>query len=95
MNTNLLDLNTDILNIIGDYVKKDNTCRLKKEEDFESTDYIIGELIYELEEDCITKKKIGMAIYSKLNLFYKSEVEIKEYIYARKTWLKKFFKYII
>ena len=24
MNTNLLDLNTDILNIIGDYVKKDN-----------------------------------------------------------------------
>ncbi len=24
MNTNLLDLNNDILNIIGDYVKKDN-----------------------------------------------------------------------
>ncbi len=24
MNTNLLDLNNDVLNIIGDYVKKDN-----------------------------------------------------------------------
>ena len=29
MNTNLLDLNNDVLNIIGDYVKKDN--RIKKE----------------------------------------------------------------
>ena len=27
MNTNLLDLNNDILNIIGDYVKKDNIER--------------------------------------------------------------------
>ena len=27
MNTNLLDLNNDILNIIGDYVKKDNYKR--------------------------------------------------------------------
>ena len=27
MNTNLLDLNNDILNIIGDYVKKDNAKR--------------------------------------------------------------------
>ena len=30
MNTNLLDLNNDILNIIGDYVKKDNHDRLHK-----------------------------------------------------------------
>ncbi len=27
MNTNLLDLNNDILNLIGDYVKKDNLKR--------------------------------------------------------------------
>jgi hypothetical protein len=27
MNTNLLDLNNDILNIIGDYVKQDNNIR--------------------------------------------------------------------
>ncbi len=30
MNTNLLDLNNDILNIIGDYVKKDNDRRIDK-----------------------------------------------------------------
>ena len=35
MNTNLLDLNTDILNIIGNYVKKDNERRIDKEDDFE------------------------------------------------------------
>jgi hypothetical protein len=29
MNTNLLDLNNDILNIIGDYVKKDNNERIQ------------------------------------------------------------------
>ena len=29
MNTNLLDLNTEILNIIGDYVKKDNFERIQ------------------------------------------------------------------
>ena len=32
-NMNLLDLDNDILNIIGDYVKKDNHDRLKKRED--------------------------------------------------------------
>ena len=32
MNTNLLDLNNDILNIIGDYVKKDNIEREEKKE---------------------------------------------------------------
>ena len=31
MNTNLLYLNTDILNVIGEYVKKDNIARMKKE----------------------------------------------------------------
>jgi hypothetical protein len=30
MNTNLLDLNNDILNIIGDYVKNDNLEEKKK-----------------------------------------------------------------
>ena len=30
MNTNLLDLNSDILEIIGDYVKKDNHVRIQK-----------------------------------------------------------------
>ena len=30
MNTNLLDLNNDVLNIIGDYVKKDNVNKIKR-----------------------------------------------------------------
>ncbi len=34
MNTNLLDLKTDILNIIGDYVMKDNERRIDKDDDF-------------------------------------------------------------
>ncbi len=38
---NLLDLDNDILNIIGDYVKKDNERRMDKEDDFEKTDIII------------------------------------------------------
>ena len=29
MNTNLLDLNNDILNVIGDNVKKDNADRME------------------------------------------------------------------
>jgi hypothetical protein len=31
MNTNLLDLNNDILEFIGDYVKKDNLDRISNE----------------------------------------------------------------
>ena len=30
MNINLLDLNNDVLNIIGDSVKKDNVNKMKK-----------------------------------------------------------------
>ena len=62
---------------------------MEKEEDFESTDYIIGELIYELKTYNITTKKIGKKIYSKLNFIYDSEKEIREYIEARK--LTKYF----
>ena len=38
MNTNLLDLNNDILNIIGDYVKKDKIEREEKERAFKFVD---------------------------------------------------------
>ncbi len=31
MNTNVLDLDNDILNVIGYYVKKDNDYRIEKE----------------------------------------------------------------
>ena len=42
MNTNLLDLNTDILNIIGDYVKKDNAIIIEKfiRESFKQVDVL-------------------------------------------------------
>ena len=41
-NMNLLDLDNDVLNIIGGYVKKDNERRIDKEDDFEKTDFIIN-----------------------------------------------------
>ena len=63
MNTNLLDLNNDVLNIIGDYVKKDNNERIQ---DFDFIDYVITELLDELEYYKLSKHKIGQCIYSKL-----------------------------
>ena len=41
---NLLDLDNDILNVIGDYVKKDNERRIDKEDDFKKTDFIMNYL---------------------------------------------------
>jgi hypothetical protein len=42
MNTNLLDLNNDILNVIGDYVKKDNADKMEKliKENFKQVDIL-------------------------------------------------------
>ena len=37
-NNNLLDLNDDILNIIGEFVKKDNAKGIEKEMDFKDLD---------------------------------------------------------
>ena len=48
MNTNLLDLNNDILNIIGDYVKKDN---LEKERMEKFTQDVFEYLNNQLKED--------------------------------------------
>ena len=52
MNTNLLDLNHDVLNIIGNYVKKDNSERIttdyykRKDEKIKKTifKYVTSEL---------------------------------------------------
>jgi SAM-dependent methyltransferase len=43
-NINLLDLDNDILNIIGDYVKHDNNRRIRKEHNFNETDFIMNYL---------------------------------------------------
>ena len=97
MNTNLLDLNNDVLNIIGDYVKKDNNERIQ---DYDFLYYIITELMYELKLNKLSKHKIGQVIYSKLvNYYHYSEEFIAEYMltnklteYFKKSKLTKYFK---
>jgi hypothetical protein len=43
MNTNLLDLDNDVLNIIGDYVKKDNLEeKIKKQEKLMNEEQILN-----------------------------------------------------
>ena len=94
---NLLDLNNDILNIIGDYVKKDNNERIQ---DYDFLYYIITELLHELKFNKLSKHKMGQIIYSKLiNYYNHSEEFIAEYIlkyklteYFKKSKLTKFFK---
>ena len=97
MNTNLLDLNNDILSIIGDYVKKDNNERIQ---DFNFIYYVITELLDELEYYKLSKHKIGQAIYSKLVYYYHYNEEfIAEYMlkyklteYFKKSKLTKYIK---
>jgi len=77
---NLLDLNNDILNIIGGYVKKDNKRRIRKENDFEKTDFIMNRL---KENNKFNKYEINEAIYSQLFKNCCTEEEIKEYVETR------------
>ena len=63
MNTNLLDLDDDILNIIGDYVKIDNAYRIEKEKDFEEMDKVIN---YLRENNKLNKYEIKEGLYSSL-----------------------------
>ena len=79
-NLNLLDLDNDILNIIGDYVKKDNNRRIKKEDDFKKTDFIMDRL---KRKNNFIKKEIGEAIYSQLFKNCCTKEEIDEYIETR------------
>ena len=72
MNTNLLDLDNDILNIIGGYVKRDNERRIDKEYDFEKTDFIMN---YLKENNKFNKYEIGAALYSQL---FKNVVQKKK-----------------
>jgi hypothetical protein len=97
MNTNLLDLNNDVLNIIGDYVKKDNNERIQ---DCGFLFYVLTELLHELKFKELSKHKMGQIIYSELvNYYHYSEEYIAEYIltnklteYFKKSYLTKYFK---
>ena len=79
-NINLLDLDNDILNIIGGYVKQDNIKRIRKEHNFNETDNIIN---YLKREKKFIKKEIGEAIYSQLFKNCHTKDEINEYIETR------------
>ena len=79
-NINLLDLDNDILNIIGEYVKEDNNRRTEKEEDFNKTDFIMDRL---KRKNNFIKEEIGEAIYSQLFKNCYTKEEIDEYIETR------------
>ncbi len=85
----LLVLDNDILNIIGDYVEKDNERRIDKEDDFEKMDRIIN---YLKENNKLNKYEIDEALYSQLFKNCCTEEEIDEYIETRK--LTKYVKNI-
>ena len=77
---NLLDLDNDILNIIGGYVKHDNNRRIRKEHNYNETDFIINRL---KRKNNFIKKEIGEAIYSQLFKNCHTKDEINEYIETR------------
>ena len=77
---NLLDLDNDILNIIGGYVKHDNNRRIRKEHNFNETDFIINRL---KRKNNFIKNEIGEAIYSQLFKNCHTKDEINEYIETR------------
>ena len=78
-NINLLDLDNDILNIIGEYVKKDNIERMEKEEDFKYADEGIE---YLKKKNKFVEENINEIIYDRLFKRGYSTNDIKEY---RKT----------
>ena len=77
---NLLDLQEDILNLIGDYVKQDNKHRIDKEKDFLKTDDILN---YLKKKNKFIAEEIGEAIYSQLYKKCYSQDEIEEYKSSR------------
>ena len=86
--TQLLDLNTDVLSIIGGYVKKDNLDKFRAEEkvkDFERTDEIMNYIKKELKYN---SDEVYEGIRSQLFKNGYSKETIKEYIETRR--LQKF-----
>jgi hypothetical protein len=76
-NMNLLDLDNDVLNIIGDYVKKIMSVELIKKMILKKMDRTIN---YLKENNKLNKYEIGEAIYSQLFKNCCTEEEIDEYI---------------
>ncbi len=85
-NINLLDLDNDILNNIGDYVKQDNKKRIWKDDNFNATDLIINRFKRKYN---LIKTEIGEAIYSQLSKNCHAKDEIDEYIETRNSLLER------
>jgi hypothetical protein len=73
---NLLDFDNDVLNIIGDYVKKDNHERMEKEEDFNYADEGIE---YLKKNNQFIEENINEMIYDRLFKRGRSRNDIEEY----------------
>ena len=68
MNTNLFDLNNDVLNIIGDYVKTDNIERMEIEklfEYFDNVDRMEKERMEKFKQDVFEYLNIQLEGYKK------------------------------
>jgi hypothetical protein len=65
------------LEIIGDYAKKDNLERIVREKYFEFKNFVIGESMWELKDEEISKKKTGKLIYSELLYYSYSEEKFR------------------
>jgi hypothetical protein len=89
MNTNLLDLNNDILNIIGDYVKKDNIEREEKERAFKFVDNELKYLKKDKSRKYPSRPNLRKFIYYTFSLIeVKNEEIINEYLTLKKLNLK-------
>jgi hypothetical protein len=93
MNTNLLDLNNDILNIIGDYVKEDNLTSEMKRNLLEY--YISSYLSYNDENDIyISIDEINDKNYYKLlKQSDYTEDEIEDIIFKRDKFIGSYKNY--
>ncbi len=93
-NINLLDLDNDILNIIGDYVIEDNIKNdcLRQWIEIYTKKIIIKDLEKEiaiLKPNDTTGEKIGSLIYSKIYKTIFSEDEIYDFLSDRGLMLKR------
>ncbi len=89
MNTNLLDLNNDILNIIGDYVKKDNIERMEKAKYFKFVDLELKYLKKDKSMKYPSRPNLRKFIYFTFSLIQiKNDEIINEYLTLKKLNLK-------
>ena len=96
MNTNLLDLNNDILNIIGDYVKEADSKQLESEMKINLLEYYISSyLSYYYENDIyISTDEINDKNYHKLlKQSEYTENEIKDIIFKRNKFTGSYKNY--